>query len=72
MEPKSLKEVVEMLKVNLDIYLEDAKTTQEKIKNPQPFGYHPTLNSNEWALQIAEIYKAAYGEELNLSTLPIE
>lgn len=72
MEVKSLKEVVELLKSDLDTYFEDAKTAQEKLNNPDLFGYHPTLNSNEWALQIASIYKAAYGEKLYLNSLPLE
>jgi hypothetical protein len=71
MEPKSLKQVVEDLKTNLDNYFEDAKRThQDNLEPGEPVFL--SLTNNEWAMQIADIYEAAYGEELDLSLLPLE
>jgi hypothetical protein len=69
MEPTSLRLVVADLKRNLEIYLQDAIDAADneiEITTPQ------NLTHNEWALQIAEIYEAAYGEELNLTLLALD
>jgi len=61
MEPTSLTQVVADLKTNLDTYLEDVEKDTT----------NSSLADNEWALQIADIYEAAYGEELDLTQLPL-
>lgn len=58
---QSLNQIVEDLVTNLRQYREDA------IKNigaPNP--------KNEWLLQIADIYEAAYGEELDLTAVVVD
>jgi len=69
MKPISLKQVVIDLKMDLDIYLADAKST---AKADLTAGTSHNLSCNEWALQIADIYKTAYGKKLNLTQLPLD
>lgn len=73
MEPTSLKQVVEDLKTDLDTYFKDAKKDIQNFQDVdghQP--YERNLNCSEWAFQIADIYEAAHGEELDLTNLPLE
>ena len=65
---EKLSTIVEDLKVNLDQYLQDAIAA---AKEDAGVVMHIPAH-NEWVLQIAEIYKAAYGDELNLDNLTVE
>jgi hypothetical protein len=65
---KKLSTIVEDLKKDLDQYYQDAVTI---AKGDKGIVMH-VPSYNEWVLQIADIYKAAYGDELDLENLTVE
>jgi len=67
-EKQHLSTIVDDLKTNLDVYRQDA------IRNFQDDTISVALSDgyNEWLLQIADIYKAAYGEELDLGNVIVD
>lgn len=64
-----LSQIVDDLKTDLDTYQKDAITVAS-IRGDNSLPESPQFN--EWLLQIADIYEAAYGEELDLKNLTID
>lgn len=57
-----LSTIFDELETNLDTYRQNAIKTDKENNS----------GSNEWLLQIADIYKAAYGEELDLDNVIVD
>jgi len=67
MEKIHLRDIVDQLETDIHLYRVDAI-----IINKEPGTAFHDPSQNEWVLQIADIYHAAYGEELDLENLVVD
>jgi len=70
MEKIHLGDIVDQLEADIHQYRVDAIATAKADEETGILPHDPS--QNEWVLQIADIYKAAYGEELDLENLVVD